>query len=984
MALLNGARLGPYEILAPLGQGGMGEVYKAKDTRLDRTVAIKVLSEALAADPQFRERFDREARIISQLDHPHICALYDVGREPLRRPVLDTREDDGPSASGVGVGPHAIEFLVMQYLEGETLAQRLQSVASGFPPSLRFGEARRSAAREGGSRTNTGLPISEALTIAIQIASALDAAHRVGVTHRDLKPGNVMLTKTGAARQGLPHAKLLDFGLAKTTGVGRVLGPAGVPGPQDPAYVPTALPTVPPSLTGQGTILGTFQYMAPEQIEGAEADARTDIFAFGALVYEMLTGRKAFEGKSHASLIGAILKDEPPPISSVRSQARSTSSSAGSGAREQVDVAESPDRATTGALDRVLRRCLAKTPEDRWQSASDLTEALRWIAEGRWPSETAPAAATRTVTRERLAWAAALIAVLGLGTWAFVRPRPTLHRPLARFTIAVPEGDLFSGAVAISPDGTSIVYGVTRKGVLMLYRRAIDQVEPVPIRGTENAQYPFFSPDAKWIGFFADNALKKVPAEGGPATTLCPAGFRRGASWGRDGTIVFSSDPSLDLMQVPEAGGVPQPAVRAAEFSGAQLRWPHLLPDARTVLFTTGGESLQNARIAAHSFETNKSQTLLEGSNPVYAETGHLLFARGGSLWSVPFDPRRLTIGGSPAPVLEGLQVNVGGLALFALASDGSLISVPGDEGTRRTAVWVTRAGVVQPLIEQPQSYVGIPLLSPDGNVLAAAIDDGPGRDIWTYDLGRHVLSRLTFDKGREGNPVWTSDGQRIVFTGDTPEGNANLFWTRADGAGTPERLTRSASNQTPTSVSPDGKFLAFYQQGSGTGWDLWVLPLQGDRKPQLFLRTSFNERDAAFSPDGRLIAYASDETGRSELYVRPFPGPGGKWQVSTSGLTTVPLVGWRADGKELFYGSSLAGPTVMAGLVDLRDVFKAEQPHALFTAPSALNVFALSVTQDGSRFVGLQSGEATTTQQLDLTLNWLDDLKTRMPSGQK
>src|SRR6266508_4308673 len=463
MPLDPGARLGPYEIVRAIGAGGMGEVYRARDTRLDRTVAIKVLPGMLAADPQFRDRFDREARAISALTHPHICTLYDIGEAP------------NPDARVPDAEP--IRFLVMEYLEGETLAGRLGRGA---------------------------LTVDEMLRVAIEMADALDKAHRAGVVHRDLKPGNIMLTKSGA--------KLLDFGLAKTGVSSPYVGHAAGSGDgvsKHAPYTPTAMLTTPPSITAQGTILGTFQYMAPEQIEGQEADARSDIFAFGAVVYEMATGRKAFVGKSHAGLLGAILKDDPLPISAARSQARSGSSVTGSVARENLDAAPAlTDAPMLPILERVVRRCLAKAPEDRWQSASDVLEALRWIEEGRWP-DAAPAArlSPRSFIRERLVWAIGILALAGAGTWAFVRPQPIPHRPLARFALTLPEGDQFlPSGIAISPDGSSVVYSATRKGVSMLYRRLIDQLEPVPIRGTEDADYPFFAPDGKWIGFFADSA----------------------------------------------------------------------------------------------------------------------------------------------------------------------------------------------------------------------------------------------------------------------------------------------------------------------------------------------------------------------------------------------------------------------------------------------------------------------------------------------
>jgi eukaryotic-like serine/threonine-protein kinase len=937
MPLQTGMRLGPYEILSAIGAGGMGEVYRARDTRLDRTVAIKILPETLAGDPHFRERFDREARAVAALTHPHICTLYDVGEAPS--PDL----------------PHSnpIRFLVMEYLEGETLATRLARGA---------------------------LKHDETLRIATAVADALDKAHRAGVVHRDLKPGNIMLTKSGA--------KLLDFGLAKTQAAALGRSVSGSGSVSDGAqFSPTAMATTPANITAQGTILGTFQYMSPEQIEGQDADARSDIFAFGAVVYEMATGRTAFSGKSPASLLGSILKEDPPPLSAVVGQPKSGS---GSGASERPDTASISADAQTAALDRVVRRCLAKEPDDRWQTACDLLEARRWVGDARAPASAAPApAAVRTFTRERLAWAAAVVAVASVVIWVlFARPQPA-PRGVSRFALTLPAGDEFVGdGVAISPDGASVVYSATRKGGVMLYRRALDQIDPVPIRGTENGGYPFFSPDGKWIGFFADSALKKVPAEGGPPTTLCPAGFRSGASWGRNGTIVFSSGSSPDLMQVPETGGTPQPVVRGADFVDQQPRWPHLLPDASGVLFSIQqSQNIDTARVVAHSFATGKSQVLLEGTNPVYADSGHLLFARGASLWAVPFDPRRLSIAGSPAPVLEGLQVNSGGMSQFALAADGSIVSLPGvGAGSRLSLKWVARDGAAQPLLDRSENYDWTSArLSPDGNSLAIDVDDGAGRSaIWIYDLARGTPSRLTVDQGSQYNPVWTPDGQRIVFNGTLPgRNNLNLFWMRADGSGGVEQLTRSDNAQAPNGISPDGRFLVYQELDPKTKQDLWILPLDGDRKPQPYLQTSSNETYAAFSPDGRWIAYRSDETGRGETFVRPFPGPGNKWQVSTDNaqdvnIPTSGMPGWRADGKELFYARGTFGGTVMAAAVDLRDAFRVEPPHVLFSSTAGIAASPRAATRDGKRFVGVSFGQ-NTSRQLILTLGFLDDVKARI-----
>jgi serine/threonine-protein kinase len=622
--------LGPYEILAPIGAGGMGEVYKAKDTRLDRTVAIKVLPSHLADNPDLKQRFEREARAVSSLNHPHICTLYE----------FDTQD--------------GTDFLVMEYIEGESLADRLKKGA---------------------------LPLDQALRHAIEIADALDKAHRQGVVHRDLKPGNIMLTKSGA--------KLLDFGLAKLK--------SSEPGQE--GSVLSALPTEEKPLTEKGSILGTFQYMAPEQLEGKESDARTDIFAFGAVLYEMVTRKKAFEGKSQASLISAIMTANPPPISKLQSM-------------------------SPRVLDHVIQRCLAKDPDRRWQTAADLMLELEWIGEGASPAGVSEPLTARP-SRSRLAWGivAGLMVgaiVTGITVWNVTRPgeRAPLPLPMTRFAVDLPATDqLDTVGIALSEDGRDLVYIGTRNGVTQLYRRSLDQLEAVPIGGTEDAEYPFFSPDGKWVGFFADGKLKKVSLAGGPAVTLCDAGYRFGASWGRDDVIVFAHRESPGLMQVPASGGAPE-YITTPENEQSSHRWLDILPGGNAVLFTVFTGNLANARIEVQSLETGERRLLLNGAHPRYAPTGHIVFARVDSLWAVPFDADQLKVTGLPNPILDGVQVNSGGLANFALAGNGSLVYVPGKTQANNRLVWVDREGNVTPLTEKRGRY-RYPRLSPDGQRLA-------------------------------------------------------------------------------------------------------------------------------------------------------------------------------------------------------------------------------------------------------------------------
>ena len=574
MAFLPGKRLGPYEILSAIGAGGMGEVYRAKDPRLNRIVAIKVLPPHLADSPELRERFEREARTIASLNHPHICTLYDIGHQ------------DGT------------DFLVMEYLEGETLAQRL---------------------------VKGPLPLEQVLRYAIEIADALDKAHRKGVTHRDLKPGNIMLTKSGT--------KLLDFGLAKLK---QEVAPANVQLSQ--------LPTANEPLTAQGTIVGTLQYMAPEQLEGKDVDARADIFAFGAVVYEMATGKKAFEGKSQASLISAIMSSDPPPISTLQPM-------------------------TPPALDRVVKRCLAKEPDDRWQTARDLHQELKWIAEGGSQGGVTAAATvggTRLTRRSILFSAVAILIVaviVGSAIWN-LKPLPTPPpKPVTRTVITLPPGQQLAGldnspAVALSPDGTHLAYVARQGSVQQLYLRAMDSLESRSIPGTEGAVSPFFSPDSQWLGFFASGKLKKVSISGGTAMTFgdAAAPYSHGGSWGSQGIIAFAPTNVSALQQVSDAGGAPQPLTRL-EKGVVGHRWPEFLPGGKAVLFTAGGVggTWTDARVAVQSVGNSERHNLVQaGTQPHYAPSGHLIYAQGGNLMAVPFDPTRLVLTGAARPGRRG------------------------------------------------------------------------------------------------------------------------------------------------------------------------------------------------------------------------------------------------------------------------------------------------------------------------------------------
>jgi eukaryotic-like serine/threonine-protein kinase len=898
MGLRTGTQLGPYEVLSAIGAGGMGEVYRARDTRLDRIVAVKILPDHLSDRAELRERFEREARTIASLNHPHICVLYDIGHQ------------------------EGIDFLVIEYLEGETLAERLKKGP---------------------------LPLDQVFRYAIEIADALDKAHHKGITHRDLKPGNIMLTKSGA--------KLLDFGLAKLK---QEVAPTNVQLSQ--------LPTAADPLTAQGTIVGTLQYMAPEQLEGKEADARTDIFAFGVVVYEMATGKKAFEGKSQASLIAKILGTDPPPISSLQPM-------------------------TPPALDRVVKKCLAKEAEKRWQAASDVCDELKWIAEGSSQIALASAAAAkgiRPLGRGGLILSVGVLllvaTIASLAVWNLKPPPPSPPRPVSRYVITLPPGQQLAGldsnsgpAVALSPDGTHLAYVARQGGAEQLYLRAMASLESRPIPGTEGALNPFFSPDGQWLGFFAGGKLKKVSVSGGSALTLGVAA-PVGASWDGHGVIAFTSIAAGVLQQVSDGGGTPQPLTRL-EKSELGHRWPEFLPGGNALLFA----AVPNLEVAVQSIGTGERRNLVGGTQPRYAPSGHLVYVQGGSLMAVPFDSQRLAITGTAVPVVDGVRQSGGGAAHYSISATGSLVYVPGSsvgfQGVpmfQRRLVWVNRSGVEQPLAAPSHAYL-FPRLSPDGRRVAVAIYEQETQ-VWLYDLDRDTLTRLTFEGNGNANPVWTPDGKRIAFQSNK-EGTANVFWQLADGSGGLERLTPSGYIHVPNSWSPDGQLLAFIENNPTTGNDIWVLRM-GDRKAQPFLVTPFNEGAPSFSSDGRWLAYVSNESGRPEIYVQPYPGPGGKWQISTEGGTE-PV--WSRNGRELFYRS---GDKMMAVDITTQPGFYAGKPRMLFEGqyvPSPFTAPTYDVAPDGQRFLMLKANEqAQAPAQINVVLNWFEELKQKVPPGKK
>ena len=854
----------------------MGEVYRAKDTRLDRTVAVKVLPEHLSSSAESRQRFEREAKTISQLSHPHICALYDVGNQ------------DG------------VEFLVMEYLEGETLSDRLLKGPLAFDQVLRFG---------------------------VEMADALDKAHRQGIVHRDLKPGNVMITKSGV--------KLLDFGLAKAVApTGKASGASL-----------TALPTQAGSnLTQEGTILGTFQYMAPEQLEGKEADSRTDIFAFGCVLYEMATGRKAFSGKSQASLISSIMGSEPPAISSVAPM-------------------------TPPAFDRVVRTCLAKDADDRWQTAHDVMLELKWVAEGGSAAGLPAPVVAKRKNRERLWMAAA--AVLGIATVLLAvrsfRPSTSGTRTV-RLSLMQPANAAYESmtSMAVSPDGRRIAFvGQTADDKRSLWVRELDALKPRSLAGTEGATLPFWSPDNRFLGFFADGKLKKIDASGGPPQVLAAASYASGGTWNRDGVIVFTPNVFDPLYRISASGGTAVPVTKLGPREEAH-RSASFLPDGRHIVFMADARRTEDHRIKVADLDSGEVQDLIGAvSNVAFAQPGFILFVRAGSLLAQPFDPKRLRLAGEPVVVGESLTESGATNHHFEFSVSESGVLAYRSADPRSQLTWVDRTGRQIGRIGEPVRR-GFVELSAAGNQVAYEQIDADGRnaDLWLLDVSRATTSRFTFDPGSDYAPIWSPDGSRIVF-GATRKGFEDLYVQSSSAGAQESLLLKSGDDKVPTSWSPDGRFILF-ESWTSRGIDLDVLSLEGSPKADPFIHTQFDETRAVFSPDGKQVAYVSDESGREEIYVTSFPGHTGRRQVSTAGGTRPR---WRADGRELFFGARGGKLMVVEALPngDFGD------PKELFQLRGARDY---AVAADGQRFLVDVSLEDPSSAPATVVLNWTGDSK--------
>jgi eukaryotic-like serine/threonine-protein kinase len=855
MILASGTKLGPYEIMQPAGAGGMGQVYKARDTRLNRFVAVKVLPERFSQNAEVKVRLDREAQTLASLNHPHICSVFDAGHH------------DG------------IDYLVMEFVEGQTLAQRLHRGA---------------------------LPLDEALKTATQIADALDKAHRQGVIHRDLKPANIMMTKNGA--------KLLDFGLAKLQHGGLGFQPL------------SSMPTAPAAeLTGQGMIVGTLQYMPPEQLQGIEADARSDIFSFGAVLYEMLTGRKAFEGRSQSSLIAAIMHVDPPAISVLQPM-------------------------TPPALDRLVKTCLAKDPNDRWQTAHDLCLQLQWIAEA--APQRPPAVSTRPNRRQQFFFAIAGILVMTVAvlTTREFRGRPSTG-PEMRVEITTPVSTAPLD-FALSPDGLRLVFVALDNGTGRLWIRNLDAAAAQVLPGTDDANYPFWSPDSRSIGFFAGGKLKRIDIDGGAQQTLADGGG--GGAWNRDGVILFMDANQGALSRISSAGGKRETVM---DLPG-RPRFPQFLPDDRHFIFFALLPDQPAIYLA--SLDNHEVKRLVPADAAgAYAPPGLLLYIQQGTLRAQTVDIPRGVVTGSPVTVADMVGVGPylnGGVSVSAAGT----IAYRKGGNSRTVLTWFDRSGNTLGTVgDADDTFLGYPELSPDGRRVAVDRRVQGNPDIWLMDLLRGGMTRFTFETENDSRPLWTPDGTQILYrTGK------DLYLKASGGTGAGQLLLKTANVKTPFGWSRDGRFLLYNETS-----DLFVLPIQGERKPVPIVKTPFFEGNGQFSPDGRWVVYQSDESTRSEIYVVPFPAGSGKWQISTAGGISPR---WRQDGKELFF-TAPDGHMMAATVSSSGNTFEAAPPVMLFqsriiNSGNAKQQYAVSA--DGRFLINVPAGDSASAP-ITLILNW-------------
>ena len=898
MSLTSGTRVGPYEVISPAGAGGMGEVYRARDTRLDRTVAIKILPDHLSSNLEAKQRFDREARAISSLNHPNICTLYDVGHQ------------DG------------MDYLVMEFLEGQTLAERL--IKGPLPPD-------------------------QVLKYGIEVCEGLEKAHKTGVTHRDLKPGNIMLTKTGA--------KLMDFGLAKAV-------TASTP-PTSSLTMTLSGPSAEQPLTARGTLVGTFQYMSPEQLEGKEADARSDIFALGAVLYEMATGKRAFDGKTTASVIAAVLERDPVPISAVQPMSPPT-------------------------LDRVVKTCLAKDPDERFQTVHDVKLQLKWIVESGPSSGTqvGPAASrvTKAKSREHVLAAALGFALAALIFGVAYLRRPANEAPFVRSSILPPANTSFVNGVAtsgyaLSPDGTRLVFSAQSvEGKTSLWMRPLNSLTAQELAGTDNAGLPFWSPDSQWVGFFADQKMKKVPATGGSVQVICDAPLGRGGTWNAQGVIVFAPSIIGPLFRVSANGGTATPVTQLDVASGESTnRWPDFLPDGVHFLYL--GRQVSESKPSAiyvGSLEAMAQKKIIESlSEGEYAAPGYLVFGRGTTLFAQRFDASSLSVSGEEIPIAT--DVSVGNNVLrtgFSVSQTGQLVYASSVSSADIELIIVDRSGKQLSSLEPAGNY-NVLRLSPDGQKVAAAesdVSDGKNT-IWIQDLRSNVRTRFSLGVGLNTGPTWSPDGSQIALA-SSRSGSFNIYVKPITGAVEEKAVHPTAEDERPQAWSSDGRFLAVDSrtQSRHGNAEVSILPLSGEGKPYSYLNASYANYSGQFSPDGRWLAYVSNESGRPEIYVSSFPQPKGKWQVSTGG-GQVPRC--RSDGRELFFCRP-DGVLMAAEVTPGKDSFAVGAVKVLSERRVFQSFFAATydVFPDGQRFIMAAVKPEALHAPLTLVTNWAAELK--------
>ena len=877
-----------YRLIEKIGEGGMGVVWKAVDTHLDREVAVKVLPEDFQKDPERLARFGREARLLASLNHPHVAAVHGF------------EQADG------------LHFLVLELISGDTLQDRL----AGGP-----------------------LPAEEALRLCAQIAQGLEAAHAKGIIHRDLKPANVKITSAG-------QAKVLDFGLAKA-----VEGPG-------PGGDSASSPTVTSAGTATGVILGTAAYMSPEQARGKPLNEQSDIWAFGCLLYEMLTGKQAFAGETVSDNLAAILRAEP-------------------------DWSTLPT-SVPASLRGLLRRCLTREPARRLHHIADarieieqaLTEPADVVSEVRAPI-------TSEVSRHPLPWivAGALAVVAAVALWAPWRSPSSRPEPVSRFELSPPEGQHLTRwrpGFALSPDGSIMIYAAERDNEFHLFLRHRKTGEVHEIAGTTGGGVPFFSPDGEWIAFTAQGKLKKLPVAGGAPVTICDAPDFRGGSWGPDGTIVFSPGWGEGLSRVAAAGGRPEivTTLTVEQAEGAHL-WPQFLPGGGEVLFTVWTSAgLDDTRIEVVSLDSGERKTLLKGGTfGRYSPTGHLLYVRDTTLMATRFDLQRREVVGEPVGMVDDISRNITNFsAQYDLAGDGLLAFMTGGFfADEQELVWVDRNGEITPAIEDRRGFQ-FARLSPDGRKLAVTVE-GPVFHVWVYDFTGGTRARLT-PPGDHGGAVWTPDGQRLVYW-TTQFGRYTMATIAADGSIAPEQLLPTEHSPGPSSWSPDGTVLAYTETHPDTGGDIWIYSAtEGEARP--FLRTPQNEWAPVFSPDGRWLAYVSNDTGRYEVYVAPHPGPGVRWQVSRDGGTE-PV--WNRNGRELFYRHDRA---LLAVAVETEPEFRIGRSVVLFEGDfeDNENSAEYDVALDGQRFLMIRDTGKKQPDRIHVVLNWFEELRARVPAG--